>query len=94
MRFETHYNFFKKVARVTNCFKDIARTLDKRSQLALANALLTHTVFHSKPVGPPTEELIGSLEGYELSKHFGLFQSETLLQNGCKLGTILISRNV
>lgn len=79
MRFEARHNFFKKVARITNCFKNIAKTLAKRSQLALANAFLTHTVFHNKPVVGPATELIGSMEeGHVFSKHLGLCQSETL----------------
>jgi hypothetical protein len=80
MRFEARHNFYKKISRITNCFKYIAKTLAKRSQLALANSFLTHTVFCSKPiVGPTVEQLIGSIEeGHVLSKCLGLSQSETL----------------
>jgi hypothetical protein len=47
----------------TNFFNNISKALDKLGQLALVNALLTRTVFCSKPdVGLATEKFIGLME--------------------------------
>lgn len=80
MRFEARHNFFKKVSRVTNCFKNIAKTLAKRNQLALAHDLLTNTVFMCRPVvGPSSEKLVGSMEaGKALGDYLKLSNSETV----------------
>jgi hypothetical protein len=80
MRFEARHNFFKKAARVTNCFKNISKTLAKRNQLAFANALISHTVFTCKPVvGPSVEKLVGSLEcGQILSDSLKLSNAENV----------------
>lgn len=62
MRFEAKHNFFKQVARVIHCFKNICRSLAKRSQLALASTVMTKTLFTSlTTIGPAVATLICSL---------------------------------
>ena len=45
MRFEARHNFFKEVARVSHCFKNICQSLAKRAQYSLASALMQCKLF-------------------------------------------------
>ncbi|XP_065653377.1 uncharacterized protein LOC136080528 [Hydra vulgaris] len=57
MRFESRHNFFKQVSRSTHCFKNIAFSLSKWGQLALANAFISHSVFSNCIINGKTYEL-------------------------------------
>lgn len=48
MRFEARHNFFKELARISRCFKNICKTLAKRCQFALASASMHEKLFTCK----------------------------------------------
>ena len=83
MRFESQHNFFKQISRATHCYKNIAYSLTKRGQLALANAFLSHSVFNFGYVtGTTKEEYVGFLESdgiqHLLRDKFNLPLNETI----------------
>jgi hypothetical protein len=61
MHFEARHNFFKELARVSRCFKNICKTLAKRAQFALATAMLQQRLFKMKgDFGPSVNFVIAS----------------------------------
>ncbi len=69
MRFESRHNYFKQVARGSHCFKNIAYSLTKRGQIALANAFLAHSVFSNRSViGTTKEKFVSQLEPHDIGQ--------------------------
>lgn len=62
MRFAAGHNFFKEVACVSHCLKNICHSLAKRAQYSLASAFMRRKMFTSATTsGPCTESTICSL---------------------------------
>lgn len=63
MRFEARHNFFKQVSRVIHCFKNICKSLAKRSMLNLASSILSKSLFSScTTIGPAVETVVCNLD--------------------------------
>jgi hypothetical protein len=99
MRFESRHNFFKKVSRNINCFKNIPVTLTKRGQLALANDFLNHSVFSNRIIiGTTKEELVGAIGLQDVKQFlcdkFSLSRADTVyIPQWIELGHYRIERN-
>nr|XP_047146334.1 uncharacterized protein LOC124819151 [Hydra vulgaris] len=83
MRFESRHNFFKQISRDSHCFKNIAFSLTKRSQIILANAFLAHSLFSSHTViGTTKEKIVCQIEPCDvcqfLCNNFLLSKTETV----------------
>jgi hypothetical protein len=59
MRFEARHQVFKELARTTNCFKNVCKTLAKRFQRGLAFQFVNHTLFDMYETGPAEEVVVG-----------------------------------
>ena len=82
MRFEGKHYFFKQLARATNCFKNICKSLAKRSQLSLASVVMNKNLFTScVTIGPATEKQLCDIEtsvSSELCLHLNLSAAESV----------------
>jgi hypothetical protein len=81
MRFEARHNFFKEVARINRCFKNICKSLTKRAQYALACALMQQKMFTANTgCGPCTETVMCSLSGpsYDAAQAIGINACDTV----------------
>jgi hypothetical protein len=63
MRFEAKHQFAKNVMRNTFCFKNVAKTVSKRSQLELAYAIFTDSLYREQfEVGPGVFCQVGQMD--------------------------------
>jgi hypothetical protein len=58
MRFEARHNFSKEVARINRCFKNICKSMAKRTQMSLASSLMHQILFAARNFAGPCDDTV------------------------------------
>jgi len=98
LRFEARHQIFKDMARTTNCFKNICKTLAKRFQRGLAFRLVSHTFSNCYECGPANEVVLSEFTNVVcdvVCRTTNLCQSDTVfVVSWVKVGHYILKPNI